>query len=735
MSASANVYNEQPYYNYIYNEWGQSVPIPNAYEPIKNMTGIELGVGSFKNASNIFIDRNTELLYLLDSENNRIVVMDVNFNLQYVIGNIWIDDVKFKNSPKTLNKPQGIFVNSDGIYLADTENERLLILKNDLLVGLYEWKEDTETKTFSYVKNETAPAYMRTAVVEDVITKPNDLTKTTKTDIKSITFKVEQVVVNDQVIYLLVKGIYEGAVTLERYYVDEAGVKTSKYRFIGYFGSNNVEQTAEVLSNYFWRKILPKTATDSMARAVPNRFTNFDIDKEGFIYTVTRESETNRDQVRKINIMGDNVLRNKHSVGGAQFGDLEMDYYLNKVRNNDFVAIDINDLGLITVVCNEYNRLYQYDQESNLLFTFGGTGTQLGTFRLPLAVESFGDRIYVLDKGDEGVSSITVFEPTEFGNAVIDAVVLHQKGDYLQAIPKWEKVKEYSMNYDLAYIGIGKAKYQLYEYEEALENFYLGRDRTSYSEAFKDYRKDFVRDHFFIILVALILIVYVIKLTIKHKDKILMFIFRNNETLVKKVKYPFYIMLHPIKGFSELLHSKNGSVAIANVILVIYFLVQVLARQKTGFIFNPNNLDELNALYILAGTIILVMIWNVSNWAFCTLANGKGKFKDIYITTAYSLLPFIVFGLINIGLSNVVSQDEGIILYYITMLQNIWFGVLLTLANMTIHHYTLKKTIFSMFVTVLGVQLTIFIGILIFGLFQQLTMFISSLINEMLFRL
>lgn len=43
------------------------------------------------------------------------------------------------------------------------------------------------------------------------------------------------------------------------------------------------------------------------------------------------------------------------------------------------------------------NRLFQYDQNSNLLYAFGGSGARYGNYKSPVAVESLNGQLLVLD--------------------------------------------------------------------------------------------------------------------------------------------------------------------------------------------------------------------------------------------------------------------------------------------------------------------------------------------------
>ena len=62
-----------------------------------------------------------------------------------------------------------------------------------------------------------------------------------------------------------------------------------------------------------------------MTRNVPVEYANFDIDADGFIYTVTEAANTTTDAVKKLNPAGYNIWDN--AVGDEySFGDVASEY-------------------------------------------------------------------------------------------------------------------------------------------------------------------------------------------------------------------------------------------------------------------------------------------------------------------------------------------------------------------------------------------------------------------------
>ena len=72
------------YTTYTYDTDGNAVDSPEAYEFFKEYTGAAFGVGDLKSPSDIFIDASKKI-YITDSGNNRIVILNPDFSLKKVL--------------------------------------------------------------------------------------------------------------------------------------------------------------------------------------------------------------------------------------------------------------------------------------------------------------------------------------------------------------------------------------------------------------------------------------------------------------------------------------------------------------------------------------------------------------------------------------------------------------------------------------------------------------------------
>ena len=202
----------------------------------------------------------------------------------------------------------------------------------------------------------------------------------------------------------------------------------------------------------------------------------------------------------------------------------------------------------------------------------------------------------------------------------------------------------------------------------------------------------------------------------------------------QKLAYPFYFMFHPNEAGYEMKYKNKGSVALANIIAVCYFLVTLVEKGTTGFIFNMAKPESLNSWLVLLQTVILIVLWAVANWSLCTLMDGEGRFREIWIATCYAMMPAVLLTIPVVAFSNILVLEEQAFLTIARLVINGWCLILLLFSVMIIQQYTLKKTIFSMLLTVIGVAAVMFLVVLLFSLFQQFYTFLNTVFKEVSFR-
>lgn len=205
--------------------------------------------------------------------------------------------------------------------------------------------------------------------------------------------------------------------------------------------------------------------------------------------------------------------------------------------------------------------------------------------------------------------------------------------------------------------------------------------------------------------------------------------------LLKSLRYALYVITHPFDGFWDLTHEKRGSMAAAHVLVALTFLTRLFYKRFTSFMFEKVYWEQFNIWREVISILALVIIYCAANWCLTTLFDGKGRFSDIYIGTAYALTPYILITNIVTIVSNYVTVEEGTFITYFSSLAMIWSGLLILVSIMQIHDYSLGKALLAIIFTVAGMMIIVFLIMLFFSLISDGIAYFVSIYKEIMFRL
>ena len=454
---------EEKTYTYNYDYWGDVQSSPDAYTVVGVYTAADLGLElNFKNPEGLYTHGKD--LYICDTGNNRIVELKNTGEGKFAVEKI-IDSIK-GSAINTLNGPTDIAIDSDGnFYIADKGNSRIV-------------KTDAD---FNFLLE---------------FVKPNDSTLD-----ENLVFQPSKISI-DQAgrVYCVASGINKGLIKYE-----------NDGTFSGFVGATPVTYN---FSDYLKKKFATQAQREQMVSFVPTEYDNLYMDHEGFIYACTGKVDEDdlkngsADAIRKLNLLGNDILVKNGEW--YPYGDLYMGEGGGYSGPSYFVDVTTFENDIYVCLDKNRGRLFGYDDQGRMVYAFGGNGNMDGYFRQPAAIEHIGYDLYVLDSLD---CSITVFTPTEFGEKIYQAIDEFDAGNYEASEQSWRRVMDLNGNYDLAYIGIGRALLRQEKYKEAMEYFELKYDDENYSKAFKQYRKIWVEDHI-VIIVIIILALFLIPLGI-----------------------------------------------------------------------------------------------------------------------------------------------------------------------------------------------------------------------------
>lgn len=645
----------------------------------------ELKESNLSMPKDLFIDDN-DTIYIADSGNNRIVVLNPDGTFQRIIT---VDE-----SP--LSNPQGLFVDKAGnIYVADTGNARVVMIdQNGNLLKEYVMPDDGHI-----------PSDYRFEPVKVAVDKRGYM-------------------------YIVSLGQYHGLLQLD----PDGG-------FSRFFGTNETPSTLmDSLKKIFYTRAM----LEKQARKIPPAITNIAIDEQGFVYTVSHGQEMTSKQVKKLNFKGNNFLGSgsEYGSGNNRYGEFRFAY---KDQKPVLADIAIDELGNFTVIDSSLKFISQYDAFGNLLFFFAGTDDpsrssmtpQMGIVQSPSAIDVDSEgRLYILDSYS---NMIQVFRLTEFGKLIHTANRLTVDGRYEEAKPYWEQVLHLNAYYTPAVMGLAQAAYRAEDYALARDLFYEARNQTGYSNSFWQLRLVWFQQNFSMLMNIIIIVgaIYYFYPKIarrlgwsgklKPKKKI-------THPLWIQLKHAFYLLRHPIDGFTALRYENKGSYLSSIIIMIVAFVSMVLSEMWTSFSFNPNAGKYIDIATMFGQFIVLFMGWVISNYLVSSVMRGEGRFKDVFMGTAYSLMPLILVGLPLAIISNGMTQSEEAIYSFLHQGMYIWMALLIFWQVQNLQNYSVGETAANIIVSMLTMGLLAIVIFLLFGLFVDLRDFVYSIFQEVAVR-
>ncbi len=649
-----HAYADAPYYTWTEGPGGKVVHTQTAYEPGKVIRA------DLKNPEDFVVYNGC--IYVADTGNSRILVLKDDKVIQEI-------------TSEELYKPTGIAVNDDYIYVADYGNQCVLIFQHD----------------GSLVRR---------------INKPTE--KTLGSNTKFVPIKIGVDMRGN--IYVVSEGSISGLMQ-----ISEQG------NFLGYFGANRTNTSFMMIlqQTFFTEEQLAQ-----IFKNTPSSPANIAVDNMGLIYTVTQgDNAGNQGQsIRKLSISGSDLFQT--GSFSTSFVDVAVD--------KNFSVYAINSSGLIM----------EYDSYGNLIFSFGSsdTGTQrAGLLSNPTAIDVLDDgTLIVLDKGK---SLIQTFVITDFAKAVHQGIAYYLDGRYEEAEQTWQYINKMNTAFLFSYEALGKASFKRQDYQEAMDYYKMAENVTGYSQAYWYSRNEWIEQNLsmVIILVAIFMAVcFVIKKL--DKKKIVANFFANikqkifGHKLIEQLSLTKVMLKNPFDGYYYIRH-KEGAGWISATLLYLWLIVlQITNLYVTSYIFNQTNVVYVNIFGLIGQIMIPLLLFVGCNYLVSTITGGEGKFKHVYCGTIYALSPYLIFMLPLQIVSNILTQNESFIYSFGVFVLIVWSGILLYLMIQELHFFTIRGTVKNILVTAVTMFLLVLAAFMFYLLFMQLSDFVVEIFQEVRMR-
>ena len=684
-----------PYQTYTYSISGFALYSPDAYVPIQTIDYKYMGLDHpLTSIKDILTDKEGNL-YLVDSVENEVVVLDKFYKVKFIIKNF----VNNHGVPDNFTAPQGIFVTDDRIFVCDTDANRIVTFEKD------------------------------TGKFDSIIPQPESSLFTEGSTYKPVAVAVDQY---DR-LYVVSSTTYQGII-----------VMTDKGVFTSFIGAQKVVAN---MWQIMWRRFQTEDQRAQTASFISTEFNNIAINDDGFIYVTTASLSAQKQQaainaketsgdnapVKMLNASGKEIMRRNGfwpPSGEIDVSSLSTDTITGPSKVTD-VAVGPEQTW--TIVDNKRSKTFTYDFDGNLLFAFGNEGTMLGNVSNIQSICYQGDVLMILSSL---TNEITTFKRTEYGDALIQALKYQNERQYDDAIDSWIEILKRNSNFDTAYVGIGQSLFRQGEYEEAIEYYKSAYDTKNYSNAYKEMRKEWISKYLFVMLGILIVLIVLWSKFMKYVSRVNYetSISTEKRTLKQELLYAFHVILHPFDGFWDLKHEKRGSIRAGIIIIIITILSLYYQAIGQGYVFNPEGIYS--SIFVQISAVLApFFLWAAGNWCLTTLFDGEGSFKDIFISLSYCLTPVPLLIIPATIASNVVTDSEMAIINLLITVAYLWLGLLVFVAMMVIHDYSIGKNILTCLGTIVGMAFIMFLAILFTTLLAKVVSFFTNIVDEIMFRI
>lgn len=575
-----------------------------------------------------------------------------------------------------LENPMGLFVNKEAVFVADKGAQKVFKLSHtgDVLLEL--------GRPDSYLFSKQSQ-YLPTGVS----------------------------VSSQGIIFVCGEGAYEGLMQFDR-----SGV------FQGYFAANATKMT---FSDRVKELVFNEEQMEQLLNRIPNAIYNIDISERDLIYSVTQleansiwtSAVNDENAVKYHNMAGTDILSAELIEGEHNFTDI--------ASYRDGLSFAVTNTGII----------YEYDNTGNVIFSFGGLAStqRSGHFTNATAIDvDEAGNLYILDR--EG-RYFQMFFPTDFANATHEALYKLSKGSYGESEDTWlELLSLNGMSY-IAHQGYGKVLYQQMRFKEAAEEFKIIGDKTSYSECMWEIRNNWFQDnlpYFLILFIVLFVLGFVRNILLKkgviHKRKP-----RDRKIILEGKRHWSYMKMmlrNPCDELYDLKKKNHGSVQSATFIFIAAFVIYLLDMFGRSFSFRMVDTKSTAFFSVAVMFLVPVVLWVVGNYMISAINDGEGTLRSVYVGTAYSLTPYVVFGPIVILSTYVLTLNEAVIVHYLWAIAILWSAALICITVKEIHNYTVKETVKIILLTFFFMIMAVIVSVILYLIGQQVVIFVQDIISE-----
>jgi hypothetical protein len=314
---------------------------------------------------------------------------------------------------------------------------------------------------------------------------------------------------------------------------------------------------------------------------------------------------------------------------------------------------------------------------------------------------------------------------------------------YVESMGPWRDIIRMNAMFAYAGVGLGEAYYRVGDFSQALTFFRRGFNREGYSDAFWELRSNWMQANLGTMIVwAFVLIVFwqllkfvdrryipVLKPLRETRDKI------KSVTLFSQCVFTLRNITNPAAAAEGIKYDNKGSYKAAFILLFIYYILFVLERYFSGFLFRAVPDGYYNLVGDAAVILSAVLLPVICCYLVTAITDGEATFKQLFVGIIYAFAPLFVLKPVVIIMTNVLTLNEMFFITFTNFVAYAWTALLIFLAVKNLNDYTFGKTIKTVIMALFVTLITAMLIFIIYVLVMQVADFGTGFTREAVFRL
>ncbi|HOJ11420.1 MAG TPA: hypothetical protein PK733_12635 [Clostridiales bacterium] len=201
--------------------------------------------------------------------------------------------------------------------------------------------------------------------------------------------------------------------------------------------------------------------------------------------------------------------------------------------------------------------------------------------------------------------------------------------------------------------------------------------------------------------------------------------------MMEALKFSISVLFRPLDAFNYIKINRGDIQYWAPACLVFLMLpirvLSIFLEHYPVAVLLPN---ETNLILEAVKVLVPVLTWTISCFAVTSIAGGETTQKEIFIASAYSIVPYLIITIPQSIFSKLLGRSELGLYNTLETIKWVWVVLLFIINVKVMNDYSIKKAIAICALGIVGVVLIWGVLLLAYVLTNQLYSFLASVILE-----